>query len=288
MVLESLITSKEAERSPGELFWYGILYSSVAIILGLWIFRDQASLVMVFLTVLAVIPLIFSTMKREERKTEVDHSESHLLKSHGRVLWYFMALFLGMVVSFAVWYVFLPQAQVDSLFSTQISTIKSINSNFFRAIPLEGHFSNESIFVKILSNNIKVMLFCLFFSFFYGAGAIFILTWNASVIAGAAGSYIRSALASTASSFGLQSIAVYFGAFSVGIMRYLTHGSFEILAYFIGGLAGGIISVAVIRHELYARNLQRVFRDVAALMVVAMILLVAGAIVEVYITPQIF
>src|SRR3989338_7889526 len=101
MVLEALIDTNEAERSPLELFWYGILYSSVAVILGLWIFREQASLIMVFLTVIAVIPLIYNTMKLEEWRTEHSTSESSLLKDHGRALSYFMMLFLGMLVAFS-------------------------------------------------------------------------------------------------------------------------------------------------------------------------------------------
>ena len=38
--------------------------------------------------------------------------------------------------------------------------------------------------------------------------------------------------------------------YAIGMTRYMTHGIFEILAYFIGGLAGGLISVAIIRHGM--------------------------------------
>ena len=68
MVLESLISPKKAEGKPLELFFIGLIYSSVAMFLSLWIFKDQASLVMVFLTVLAAIPLTYNTMKYEEKK----------------------------------------------------------------------------------------------------------------------------------------------------------------------------------------------------------------------------
>ena len=44
--------------------------------------------------------------------------------------------------------------------------------------------------------------------------------------------------------------ADYFYIIPLGIMRYMTHGFFEILAYFIGGLAGGIVSIALIKHNL--------------------------------------
>ena len=43
-----------------------MLYNSVAILLALWIFDSHASLVMVFLTVVACIPLLYHTIKMEE------------------------------------------------------------------------------------------------------------------------------------------------------------------------------------------------------------------------------
>ena len=53
MVLESLINPIKAERKHWEVFVLGFIYSTMAIFLSLWIFRDHASLVMVFLTVIA-------------------------------------------------------------------------------------------------------------------------------------------------------------------------------------------------------------------------------------------
>jgi len=90
MVLESLTSPARAERKPSHLIFYGILYASVAIILSLWIFREQSSLIMVFLTVLASIPLIYNTLKLEERKDETIQNEKRLLKEHWKDLSYFM------------------------------------------------------------------------------------------------------------------------------------------------------------------------------------------------------
>ena len=59
MVLESLMKAKLAEKRPWDVFYLGILYASVAIFLSLWIFRDQTSLVMVFLTVMAAVPFMY-------------------------------------------------------------------------------------------------------------------------------------------------------------------------------------------------------------------------------------
>ena len=58
MVLEMLISPRKAERTPWELFFLGLVYASVAVLLSMWIFQDDIGLVMVFLTVLACTYLI--------------------------------------------------------------------------------------------------------------------------------------------------------------------------------------------------------------------------------------
>jgi len=284
MVLESLITSRLAEKKPWELFFIGVFYSTIAMFLSLWIFQEQASLVMVFLTVLACVPLIYSTMKLEEKKEKPGDSEVNDLKQHWRAIRFLIVLFLGFLVSFAVWYVFLPPDLVDNLFSTQTTTINAINTKM-QGTPttssITAFISNGAVFAKIFSNNIKVLFFCIFFSFFYGAGVIFILTWNASVISAAVGNFIRQNLSST---FGLS----YFAVFSVGFMRYMTHGIFEILAYFIGGVAGGIISVAVIRHEFRSKKFRHIVFDSFDMIVLAVFTLFVAAVIEVFVTPILF
>jgi len=288
MVLESLLSAVQAEQNPKRLVFYGILYSSIAIILSLWIFREQSSLIMVFLTVLAAVPLVYNTLKLEEAKDETIESEKTLLKEHWKALSYFMYLFIGFLIAFSLWYVLLPENSVETLFSVQISTIRNINSNMLLAGPMSGSFVQQDIFYKIVDNNIKVLLFSILFSFFYGAGSIFILTWNASVISGAIGIYIRNNISDLTSWFGFSQISNYFSIASVGFLRYMTHGVFEIFAYFVGALAGGLISVAIIKHDVYSKKIMHVLKDAAILVILAIVIVFVGAFIEVYITPQLF
>jgi len=282
MVLESLVGPVKAETKPMRMFWFGMLFSSIAVILSLWIFKEQSSLIMVFLTVFACIPLIYKTIKLEEQKDDKIIKENVLLKEHGKALSYLMFLFLGFVVSLSLWYVFLPAELTQTLFSAQLNTIKSINSQ------IAGNAVATSYFYQIFTNNMKVLLFCIFFSFFYGAGAIFILTWNASVISGAIGTFIRNNISGYAGSFGFTSLAGYFQIFSFGFFKYMTHGVFEIVAYFAGGLAGGIISVAVIKHEVDTKEFRHVLKDSLDLIILSIAILLIGVIVEVFITPSLF
>ena len=114
------------------------------------------------------------------------------------------------------------------------------------------------------------------------------LVWNASVIGTAIGNFIRNNLATAATHVGLAKVGSYFHIISFGLLRYSLHGIPEILAYFTAGLAGGIISIAVIKHDFYSEGFKRVVTDSMDLLFISLIFLFLAAILEVYVTPLIF
>jgi len=116
------------------------------------------------------------------------------------------------------------------------------------------------------------MIFTLLFSLVFGAGAIFVLAWNASVIAAAIGIF---------SKFSIVEIPL-------GVARYMIHGFPEIAAYFITALAGGIFGVGVLKNGIGGPKFARVVENVVILLFIAIIILVIAAIIEVYLTPAFF
>lgn len=269
MVLEGLIKPLAAEKRPFDMFFLGILFSSVAIILGIFVFSPYSSIISISLTVIACIPLIYGVIRIEEQKSLEFKRELVLVKEHGEALMFFMFLFFGFVVSFTLWYLFLPEAYLSEVFSVQTATIAGAAGGV-----TGGVSSAASAVGTLLVHNSKVLVFCLIFAFFYGFGAIFILTWNASVIGAAIGDAIRSSLGS-----GFVSVM------STGFLRYLIHGMPEIGAYFTAGLAGGIISIAVINHDIRSAGFKNVVRDSLGLIVLSLLLLVVAAFIEVFISP---
>ena len=75
---------------------------------------------------------------------------------------------------------------------------------------------------------------------------------------------------------------------SIGLLRYALHGIPEILAYFYGGLAGGIISVAIIRKHYKSEKFSHIVFDISELLIISMAFLLVAAFIEVYITPLLF
>ncbi len=273
MVLESLLNPKKARENPKRIILIGFLSTIVSAILALWIFPSRSSFAMVFLTVMAVLPLIVTLIRQEELQDEKNlRKEKHILiREHKDIFLIYINLFLGMVLGFTFMFVLLPPNTVTDLFEDQVTTIASIRGSAT---------SGTDLLVIIIINNLKVLFFCLLFSFIYGSGAIFILTWNASVISAAIGDLIRLSLQNV-------SELAYFHIIPLSFGRFLIHGIPEIGAYLLGGIAGGIISTAVIRNKVSKKYFSKIILDSADLIVLAVLLLFFAALVEVSISPLI-
>ncbi len=254
------------------MFFVGIFYATIALFLSRWIFQEYAGLVMVFFTVIACVPLMYGTIKMEEQKDLEIKKESKLLKEHWRALSFFTFLFLGITLAFSFWFIVLPTPISEQTFAIQSDTIANINNGVTSNATQFGYFT------RIVMNNIKVLIFAILFSFLYGAGSIFILTWNGSVIAAAIGKFFQVGAASS----GLAYMA------PMALARYLIHGIPEILSYFVAGLAGGIISVAIINHDFASEKFQRILVDSTDLLLIAFGLILFAGFLEAYITPILF
>jgi uncharacterized membrane protein SpoIIM required for sporulation len=293
MVLESIISPENAENRPFLMIFLGFLYTTLAIFLSYYVFEAYSSIFMIFLATLAMTPIVYRIIRMEEEKDLTDTEEKVLLKEHSKALKAFMYLFVGATLCFAFWYVMLSPSMIGSLFHSQSATISAINGRVVDPLSavgdvtdtVIGHAVNSaSMFSRIFFNNVKVLLFCILFSFMYGAGAIFILMWNASVLGAAIGSFVRVSIYSLTNTCGVN-VGTTFCAVSSGILRYTVHGIPEILAYFVAALAGGIISIAVINHEFNSRKFEHILLDSADLLMLAIGILFIAALLEVFVTP---
>ncbi len=284
-MIEMLMIPKSADRKPWELFFIGLLYASVSLLLVSFIFSKDSVLsgyggiLVVTFTVMFSLPFMYYLIKEEEEKDVVITDSGKLLRAHSTALKGLMWLFLGFVIALAFWYLVLPGYNHVN-FNAQIQVFCAINNpaNYDYCLeqqgmsPLTGNIAKPKLIMNIFSNNIYVLIFTLLFSLAFGAGAIFILIWNASVIAAAIGMFARSSLV----------------RLPLGVARYMIHGIPEIGAYFIGALAGGIISVAIIRRDLQGEKMWRILQDSLTLIIAAVVILFLAALVEVYLTPSLF
>ena len=232
---------------------------------------------------MAALPIFYNTMKFEESKDMLMDNEAAILREHNKAISFFMYMFVGITIACAVWYTLLPTSTINNLFEQQTKTIQTINNKVSGNV-----IYNLDIFWKIFFNNFKVLAFSILFSFVYGAGAIFILAWNATVIGAAIGNFIRTNISNYTASLRLLEAGNYFHVVSLGLLKYAIHGIPEIAAYFYGGLAGGILSVALIKKHFKSDKFSKIMRDFSELFLIAAGFLIAAAFLEVYVTPVLF
>ena len=282
-MLEMLISPKRAEKKTWKMFFIGLIYGSLSLLLVHWFFSNDVALskasgmIVVTFCVMFTLPYMYILLKREEKEDETIEGFFGVWKAHSDAIYAFMWLFLGFVLAFSFWYILL---QDFNLFNFQIETYCRINSpynveecvaqsDFTGKLVYNGTSTKELRLLSILENNVYVMVFTLIFSLIFGAGAIFILAWNASVISAAIGVFTRHNISEI----------------PMGILRYMIHGFPEIAAYFIAALSGGIIGVGVIRNGVRNRKFLRIMENSIILLFIAIVILVLAAIVVVYITP---
>ena len=283
-MLESIINPKRTEKGPIKMFFVGLIYASLSLLLVKWLFSNDttlyqyAGMLVVTFSVMFSLPFMYFLFKREEEETEQVEGFFGVWKMHSDALYAFMWLFLGFIVAFSL---FNNILQDPILFNAQVETYCAINSpgnvedcilrNSFGPTTT-GAVTKEMRFLSIISNNIYVMIFTLIFSLIFGAGAIFVLAWNASVIAAAIGIF---------TGYDWKEIPI-------GVARYMIHGFPEIAAYFVTALAGGIFGVGIIRNGIKSKIFLRILENTVMLLFIALIFLIIAAVIEVYLTPLFF
>ena len=257
MVLERLISRRAALRNPLAMFVVGGIVSVACLVIAFIVFSDSVGMFTTILMTMAMTPFMVNLLYHEEKETEEQITrkmEGNFLARHSDVLSVYGALFIGMVLALSITFLLLPEQYVQSIFEDQINEIGIIR----------GEFLSMDTFSRIMVNNVGVLLIAFLFSFLFGSGAIFILSWNASVLAAAIGLAAKS----------IGGI----GGLPLAVLVFLPHGSLEILAYLVGAVAGGMVSVVLTRR--HSKCFWMIIFDSLKLVAVAAVLLVAAAALE--------
>ncbi|MEX0919964.1 MAG: stage II sporulation protein M [Candidatus Pacearchaeota archaeon] len=294
-MLESMINPKRVEKGPWKMFFVGIVYASLSLLLVKWFFSgdpvlvEYSGMIVVLFTVMFSIPFMYYIIKQEESEDEKAFGFWSVWRVHKDAIYAFMWLFMGFILAFSFWFIVL---QDTTLFNAQIETYCRINSpgnmqgcieryDFSAGASISGSalesigassVSKEMRLFAIMENNVYVMIFTLLLSLIFGAGAIFILAWNASVISAAIAIFTQHSIRDI----------------PMGVARYMIHGFPEIAAYFITALAGGILGVGVIRNGVSGKKFVHVLENTVILLFIALVVLVIAALMEVYLTPLLF
>ncbi len=254
MVLDRIAGTKEILKDPLKAFGLGIVISLISLFVAYSIFPQSTGLFTVIIITLSSLPFINRLLRYEAHEDEKMMDTHTFFQRYGDIIFAYVALFSGMIIAMSLSFVILPDTVVEKVFSDQINEVNLIRGRF--------DFGNK--FVEIFANNSSVLTLSFLFSFLFGSGAIFILAWNASVLSSAIGLIAKS-------SGGLI-------ALPSAVLMFIPHGTFEIGAYFIGAIAGGLVSAAVTRRK--SVKFWDIIQDSMKLLAIAFIFLIIGGIIE--------
>ncbi|MFQ5647699.1 MAG: stage II sporulation protein M [Candidatus Aenigmatarchaeota archaeon] len=278
-MLESLVSFREINERPYLTAIWSFVICSIAVLIShqipMAIPGTSAGFLVVLFSMIPSIYFITALIKKEERLEESYINHDYQVKfwtRHGKDIFILLFYFGGLVAAFAAWSFILPQ----DFFFAQVSKINEIQgitgavtggggvtaAGGVTADATTFATSMES-FGRIFLNNLQVMLFSFVFSFIFGAGAIFIIVWNASVL----GVYIGQ-------------LSKYAWHIPIVSLSFLPHGIFEIGGYVTAGLAGGLVSAAIIRKNSL-KVLKIITLDSFKIIVLATVLILIGAAIEV-------
>lgn len=267
MVLESIIPVKKVIKNPIDMFIFSMIISYASIYFADLIFPGTSTgkIITLFITV-GVTPMIYGIFRAEEEieREEAEHKiNEKFFERHKETILLFSLFFLGVLISIFSVSVFSEEKYVKYIFEDQLIEIARVTS----ISEASGSFMASEILEIIIENNLRVMGLSFILSFLLGSGAIIILAWNASILALYLSSFIRKGLMTE---------------FLVRSISLVPHAPIEIGAYFLAGMAGGILSVGLIREKLFGSEFFLVLRDSLILLGLAVLAVFVGAFIEVF------
>lgn len=270
-MLEYLLSYRKVREKPFLMFLWAFIICLVSVFISaslkMSIGVDAGFMAVVF-TIIPSVLFITSIIMKEEEMDEAavkKHLKIGFWGRHGEDILILLLFFFGLTAAFSVSYHFVD-AGGDEFYQSQSTKISQIVGMTGKATGMEVD-TRAAFMEAIFVNNMNVMFFSFLFSFIFGAGAIFIITWNASVLGVRIGQLSETAW-----------------HIPIRTLPYLPHGILEIGGYLCAALSGGILSFALIRATRSKRLevLQYVVIDSAKIMLLAVALIFLGAVVEVY------
>jgi uncharacterized membrane protein SpoIIM required for sporulation len=267
MVLESIIPVKKVIKNPIDMFIFSMIITFVSVYLADLIFPGTSTgkIITLFITV-GITPMIFGIFRKEEEieREEAEHKiNEKFFQRHEETILLFSLFFLGVFLSLFIISTLSDEVYVKYMFEDQLNEISRVTS----MAGSSGSFIASEMIQIIIENNLRVMGLSFILSFLIGSGALIILAWNASILALYLSSFLRKGLMEE---------------FLVRSISLIPHAPIEIVAYFLAGIAGGILSAGIIREKMFSKEFFLVLRDSLILLGLAIVAIFIGAFIEVF------
>lgn len=275
----------------GKSIYYAIIGTMISFIFAILLFPEQPGIFAVFFTTLFIAPFILNEMKlnalligrikKVEKngislfnikvKEEDKFNISDFFEENKKLLSVYFFFFIGVMLVVTTLMVFLPIEYSANLFTNQGWVESFIPS---REIGFEG-MNKLSVFKDVLINNFSVIIVCFLVALVFPVGAALLIVWNAIYWAVSFTQY--SLFYSNIYGVGLAYILLPL-FLSVGL-----HTLLEAIAYFFGTMSGNLLSLGIKKDPVSSDRFYYIFKYCINLLIFALIFLIIGSIVEVFV-----
>ena len=279
MVLEHIFPEDWLERKGRYAFFLGVIYSIIGILIASVLFPGDPALVAVAFTSLLLLPEMYKIFSIEERQESIEQKVNmrELWKDDISVVKIYIFLFLGIILVYSIGAMLLPNLEANNLFREQLEIRfgQGFSGNAISGQAVSSNIFSSELFYDLLSNNFMVMIACFILALLSGDGAIFLITWNASVWG-----TIFGVTAKYAGEFVGQNPLYLFG---IIMLIVFPHMILEGISYFLAAISGSVISKDVLLEKFASDRFFEVFSFNLYLLLFGLIFLVLGALVETFV-----
>ncbi|MDD3178323.1 MAG: hypothetical protein PHR26_02280 [Candidatus ainarchaeum sp.] len=280
MVLELITNFSRLRHRPFLMFFEAFFITIISVIFSTLLFpKEFCSIgILAFITI-GILPLFNKLYSYDSYIYSFNRS---FFKRHEKIIkllfYFFLGVFLALVLIF---FISSPQIK-EKMFYTQITEVSEISE--IRA-QITGDFNFNSVssfqkaFIEISKNNLGVMFTAISLSFFYGAGGLFLIVWNASILSFVVIQDILLSFASVSQTGILYFLKGIFYSF-INFLGYLPHGIFKFLAYFFASVAGAIFARDLFKGIFSTEFAGIALKDFLLMIIIALISYFLGVLIE--------
>ncbi|MEM5880036.1 MAG: stage II sporulation protein M [Candidatus Aenigmatarchaeota archaeon] len=242
------------------LTFFSILFSSLIV-------RNSGEVSGILVLTFAMIPLIEIINKFLEK--EIIHVEAtedkNIFIRHKEFIFCYFSIFFSSILAFYISYILFPD-----IFIQQVKAIEQLREE---VLIYAYSFRKDAFFSFILINNLKVAFMFFVFSIIFGAGSVYLLLWNSSIIG------IFLGISAEKYTNGIFSKYIIYPLIS--FIKLLPHGILEFLGFFFASLAGGILILSFIKVN-NLKEAQQYISDSILLLLFSIVFIVLGAFIEAF------
>ncbi len=267
-MLEALYKVDLIEKKPYLALILGIAYTVIGTGLAAWLFKSDPAIPSVAIISLLLYPTIKGLINKENAllKKQKKINKKAFLKN-GKLMLIYLFIFLGVLIGFSLFSVILTPLATNQIFENQINVLYSSVG--------QASVLNSSLFSKLFTHNLIVLMLAFITALLVGDGAIFLLVWNASVW----GTIFGNLAKSSAIAGSLNPFLV----FGIILVIVLPHTLMEALSYITSAISGGVFSKTFISEKNKPKKRMALLKNASMLLITAIVILFIAVFIEQYV-----